>query len=151
MRMARYRTSVPTAAAPRQVFDYLADFAHTAQWDPGVVEAERLDAGVLKEGSSFRVVSKFGPRRLDMTYRVLRFDASSVVQLRAEEKWFDSLDTISVEPDGDGSVATYDAVLTLHGPARFLDPLLGLAFKRVGDKAAAGLRAKLNELATTPG
>jgi hypothetical protein len=38
---------------------------------------------------------------------------------------------------------SYEAELTLKGPLRVLDPLLGLAFNRVGDRAAAGLRAKL--------
>jgi hypothetical protein len=38
---------------------------------------------------------------------------------------------------------TYQAELTLKGPLRALDPLLGLAFKRVGDRAATGLRGAL--------
>jgi hypothetical protein len=50
-----------------------------------------------------------------------------------------SVDTITVVPDADGSVVTYDAQLTLSGVLKVADPLLALAFKRIGDRAAKGL------------
>jgi hypothetical protein len=40
-------------------------------------------------------------------------------------------------------VVTYDARLGMHGVLRFADPLLALAFARIGDRAAAGLRRAL--------
>lgn len=147
--MASYTTTVPVAASPRRVFDYLADFSNTADWDPGVMRASRLDAGVLKVGSSFAVEVKVGPRSLPMTYVIRRFDAPRLLQLTAEEKLFDSLDTITVEPDGEGCRVTYAAVLSLRGPGRFLDPLLQLLFSRVSDRAAVGLRRQLALLADT--
>ncbi len=56
--MARYRATVETSQAPEEVFAYLSDFSTTADWDPGVVEAQRLDPEV-REGARFRVVAKF--------------------------------------------------------------------------------------------
>ena len=41
--------------------------------------------------------------------------------------------------DGTGAVVTYEAELTLNGVLRFADPLLGLAFGRIGGRAADGL------------
>ena len=52
---------------------------------------------------------------------------------------------ITVEPetrDG-GCLVTYVADLSLKGVLRIGDPLLGLAFRRIGDRAAAGLRSVL--------
>ena len=46
---------------------------------------------------------------------------------------------VAVRPDGAGSVVTYDAELTLRGPLALADPLLGIAFERLGDRAADGL------------
>jgi len=40
--MARYKASLDTPRPPDEVFAYLSDFSTTAEWDPGVVEAERL-------------------------------------------------------------------------------------------------------------
>ena len=59
--------------------------------------------------------------------------------LVATHSWFRSIDTISATGDDNGSDVTYDATLELRSPFAILDPLLGLAFKRIGDKAAAGL------------
>ena len=42
-----------------------------------------------------------------------------------------------------GTRVTYDADLALKGPLRIADPLLGLAFDRVGDRALEGLRERL--------
>ena len=38
---------------------------------------------------------------------------------------------------------TYDATLTLNRPLGLFDPLLRLAFRRIGDRAAAGLKRVL--------
>ena len=48
-----------------------------------------------------------------------------------------------MRPAGSGSEMTYEARLTLKGVMRLVDPLFGLAFKRLGDNAAAGLRREL--------
>lgn len=65
------------------------------------------------------------------------------VTLRGENATVVSLDTITCEPDRDGARVNYDADLKLKGPLKLADPLLGLAFKRVGDRALEGLRATL--------
>ena len=44
--MARYNASVYSPRPPGEVFAYLSDFSTTAEWDPGVVEAERLTSVV---------------------------------------------------------------------------------------------------------
>ena len=48
-----------------------------------------------------------------------------------------------VEPDGTGSVVTYDADLRLNGILGIGDLGLRLMFGRIGDRAAAGLRRAL--------
>ena len=49
-------------------------------------------------------------------------------------------------------MVTYDAELTLNGLLRIFDPVLGLGFKRIGDKAATGLiRALDGERIADPG
>lgn len=54
-----------------------------------------------------------------------------------------SIDEVTVEPTEHGSRVTYDAELTLVRPLGLFDPLLGVAFKRIGDRGAAGLRRVL--------
>jgi hypothetical protein len=62
-----------------------------------------------------------------------------------------SLDTITIRDDGHGGASvTYDAKIDLKGVRKLVDPLLELAFKRLGDRARDGLRAKLNQRQPRP-
>ena len=142
--MARYTATLETPRARRDVAAYLTDFSSTQAWDPGVVEAERLDHGPVAIGSRFRVVARFLRRRAELTYEIVRHNPGELVTLRGENATVVSLDTMRFsDTPGGGTRVRYEADLTLKGPLRALDPLLRLAFNRVGDRAAAGLRAEL--------
>jgi carbon monoxide dehydrogenase subunit G len=142
-RMARYTASIETPRSPAETFAYLSDFSTTEEWDPGVVEAERLGDPPIGAGTEFRVVARFLGRTTALTYRVVEFEPGDVVTLRGENATVVSLDSITVEPADGGTRITYDADLTLKGPLRLADPLLGLAFGRVGHRALEGLRTAL--------
>lgn len=144
--MARFSTTLTTAAPAAAAFDYLADFSTVAEWDPGVSSARRSDGGPLGIGSTFEVVAEFGPRRIPLTYVIKEWHQGHRVVLRAEHPEFTSLDTITVAPDGGGSAVTYDAILTLNGFRRFADPLLQAAFLVVGKRAEDGLRKALTRI-----
>ena len=133
--MARYRMDVRTDRSPTDVFAYLADLRNFAEWDPGVSSAEQVAGDGPGLGAAYEVEASGSVLR----YEVDRYEPPSVVRAAGSNRWVTSVDTISVEPDGDGSIVTYDADLTLNGVLRLGDPLLALAFKRIGDRAAAGL------------
>lgn len=141
--MAHYTATLDTPRAPAETFAYLSDFATTEEWDPGVVEAERLGDGPVGEGTEFRVVSEFLGRRAALTYTIVEFELGRAVTLRGENATVVSLDRITFEPSGGGTLITYDADLALKGPLRIADPLLALAFGRVGDRALEGLHETL--------
>jgi hypothetical protein len=141
--MARYTATIATPRPIEEVFDYLSDFSTTLEWDPGVVEAERLGDGPIEEGSEFRIVAEFLGRRNSLLYRIVEFDAPSVVTFRGASATVVSLDRLTFESFGAGTQVTYDADLTLKGALKLADPLLAIAFRRVGDRALAGLRGAL--------
>lgn len=146
--MARYRTEQPFAGPPEVAFDYLANFTSVAEWDPGVVSATRLDDGPLAVGSRFRVVVKTGPRSTPLVYEVRELEPGHRIRLVAESSMLRSDDVITVMPaDADRAVVVYEADLQLRGVAVVGSPLLGLVFDRIGDRAAAGLRRALDDLA----
>lgn len=142
--MARYVGTVNTPLSQDEAFDYLADFSSVAEWDPGVVRARALDPDPRRAGARFEVVARFLGRELPLEYRTVEFEAPRRLVLRAENANIVSLDTIDVRPNPTGGTqVVYDADLSLRGLRRVADPLLGLAFKRVGDRARAGLEAAL--------
>jgi len=142
--MARYTTTIPVPTDPEATFAYLARFSTTEEWDPGIVEATDLDGGAPRVGSRYRVVALAAGRRSELVYEIVDLGAPHRVVLHADNGRFASHDVITCEarPDG-GTLVHYDAELTLGGIARLVDPLLGLAFRRIGDKAAAGLGTTL--------
>ena len=55
-----------------------------------------------------------------------------------------STDVIEVSPaPGGGSTVTYEATIRTKGAAALSTPLVGAALRRIGDRAAAGLKAAL--------
>ena len=141
--MARYRATIDTPREREDVFVYISDFSTTQEWDPGVVEAERCSEAAVGEGTEFRLVAEFLGRKTALTYRIVEYDPPHAVTFRGENATVISNDRITFDAVGEGTRITYDAELLLKGPLRLADPLLGLAFNRVGDRALAGLKHKL--------
>ena len=141
--MARYRASIDTKRTPEEAFAYLSDFSTSVEWDPGVVEAERVGAGVVGEGTEFRLVAEFLGRKTPLTYRVVEYEPPSAVTFVGENATVVSQDRITFETIATGTRVTYDADLRLKGLLRLADPLLALAFNGTGHRARAGLREVL--------
>ena len=141
--MARFTTTVPSRRSQADAFAYMAAFENAAEWDPSVTESVRAGDAALGAGTAFEVVSRFGPRLVKLTYTIVRYEPDRLVVLEARSKGFVSTDTITVEPVGDASRVTYDALLEFGGLGRLADPVLQLVFNRVGRKAEARLREVL--------
>ncbi len=141
--MARFLATIDAPLSCERAFAALVDFSRCAEWDPSVARAERLDAGALASGARFRVVVRALGVPSALTYELVAVERPHRIVLRAEQGALVSLDEISIAPRGEGVRVTYDARLTLSGPARLVDPLLGAWFQRSGARSAEGLRAWL--------
>jgi dehydrogenase/reductase SDR family protein 12 len=154
--MARYHATITAPIEVTEAFDYLARFSTTAEWDPGVLEAEMVTPEPVELGSAFRVVASFAGRKLPLRYEVTDFDRPRRVTVRAENGSTISEDTITFTPAdrrddaGHHTEVRYDADLRLKGAFRLFEPILGLMFHRIGDRAAGGLRAALLDRAARP-
>jgi carbon monoxide dehydrogenase subunit G len=137
--MARYVTKVRTARAPKDVFAYMADLRNFAEWDPGVKKAVQVEGDGGGPTSSFDVTVSGTTLR----YVTTEYHEPRNLLVVAESATLVSTDRVTVEAVDGGSVVTYDADLRLKGLLRVADPLLKLAFGRIGDRAAAGLRTAL--------
>ena len=140
--MPSYHVTVPSSKPASTTFAYLAAFDNIRDWDPSVVSARRLDEGELRVGSAFDVVVRMRRGELPLRYEVVRLDPAAIA-LEATARWFRSYDVITVAAAGEGSVATYDALLELKGLAKAATPLVSRAFEKLGDAAAEGLRREL--------
>jgi carbon monoxide dehydrogenase subunit G len=137
--MARFVVHVRSPKPAVEAFAYMADLSNFAEWDPGVDHAEQVQGDGPGIDAAFDVAVKAIRGSLTLRYQITDYDPPDKVVARAESRLLTSLDTITVRGDGGGSVVTYDAELKLNGLLGVADPLLGLSFKRIGDRAAAGL------------
>lgn len=142
--MARYRTVIDSPKPREELFAYLSDFSSAREWDPGVSRATRSDSGEVQVGSQFDLVASFMGRETPLSYKVTAIEPPRSVTFRGENSNVVSLDTITFADRPNGTRVTYDADLTLKGPLKLADPLLKLAFGRIGDKARDGLRDALD-------
>ena len=135
--MARYLVRLRSSKSPAEAFAYMANLSNFAEWDPGVTRVKQSEG----EGPGLNAVYDVSVKGLltPLSYRTTQFQPPYSIVARAETFILTSLDTITVEADGTGSIVTYDAELTLNGPLGLADPILRLTFGRIGDRAAAGL------------
>jgi len=137
--MARCTVGVKTAMAQEKAFAFMADLTNSAQWDPGVINAVQVVGNDPGQGAAYDLTVKGVPRPLILRYHLTIFDPPSKLMARAESARLTSLDRIRVDPVPGGSVVTYDAELTLNGLLSMVNPLVGIAFGRIVDRAAVGL------------
>jgi len=151
--MAHYVATIPVPITRSAAFAYLSRFDRAAEWDPGVAEGSMLTPEPVGRGSRFALRAEFLGRTLPLEYEIIDFEPATRVVLRAETPLVRSIDTITFASEAAGSkaddatsggtVVTYDARLEPKGLARVASPLLALAFRRIGDRAAGGLRKRL--------
>lgn len=138
--MASYAMRVRTDRPADEVFAYLSDLTNFSEWDPGVTRAVQVEGSGPGPDAEFELDASGSTLR----YVVETYEPPRTVVAVARNRFLTSIDTITVEPDGTGSVATYHADLVLNGIWKVGDPFLKLAFNRIGGKAADGLVAQLD-------
>ena len=150
--MARYVVHVRSPMPPAEAFAYMADLSNFAEWDVGVDRVAQVAGDRPGPGAAFDVAVKLPVGTMTLRYDTVAYDDTNTTMTAfAENAWLSSEDTITVVPDGEGSIVTYDAELKLKGLLGLSDPLLGLSFNRIGDRATAGLiEALAGERIATP-
>ena len=131
--------------SPTAVLDYLKDFSHAEQWDPGTETCTQNGAGPVQVGTSWHNTSKLAGRTTELTYTLVELTNDKIVFV-GENDSAKTIDTVTVRPAGTGSEVTYHADLVLHGAAKLATPLAKLGFEKLGNDTEKQLSQVLNEL-----
>lgn len=141
-----------TLTVPRPVeavFDYLADFTHTNEWDPGTVETRRT-SGDGDVGTTYTNVSEFLGRRTELVYTTEVHERPTRLRFRGENRTATAHDTMTLSRAADGSAtalhyrADFDFGRVLN---RVAPLLLRGRIERLADETVAQLeRTLLNSL-----
>jgi len=133
-----------TVARPVEaVFDYLSDFTHTQEWDPGTVETTRTsgDGGV---GTTYANTSEFMGRRVELAYETVVFERPHRVVFRGRNASATAQDTLSFTPADDGTEIRYRADFDFGRLVNLVAPLLlRRKLETVADETVEQLRRTL--------
>jgi carbon monoxide dehydrogenase subunit G len=126
------------------VVDYLKDFAHAAQWDPGTVSCVQSSPGEVQVGTTWRNVSKFRGKETELTYRLEELAQDRLVFV-GENDTVHSTDTMTFADAGQGGTeVTYHAQIAFKGLAKLATPFLKSEFDKLGDQTREQLTRVLN-------
>jgi carbon monoxide dehydrogenase subunit G len=133
------------AQPPVAVIEYLKDFSHTEEWDPGTVRCTRNDSGPIVVGSSWHNVSKVAGVETELTYTLKEMSSDHLVFIGVNDS-ATSTDTMTVRPSAAGSTLTYRADIEMHGMSKLAAPAIKLVFEKVAHDTQAQLIEVLNAL-----
>jgi hypothetical protein len=138
-----------TTAPPGAVFDYLADFTNTEEWDPGTRSCERIsgDGGV---GTTYRNVSSFLGRESEIIYTTVELERPTRIHLTGHNEQFDGHDVLGIRAHGTGSEVTYTAEFAFSGAARLAVPVVAAYLPLLARRTVAQLRGCLDTLPSAP-
>lgn len=146
--MARISEPLDVPIPVEAAFDHVADFTTTADWDPGITRARRLDDGPIGLGSRFKVQLKLGVVTVPLVYEITAYERPHRVVLATQGLLYRGEDDVRFEATESGTKVHWNATFALRGPGALLDPALGVGFRRTAAKAVAGLERSLRALAT---
>lgn len=141
--MPSYTTVISSTWDRPRAFAFMSDFSNAQEWDPGVDAARRVGGAGVKVGSAFDLDVVFAGRTMTLRYEVVDLEPGRRVVFKASTDRLESIDTLTFHDRNGGTDVVYDAALTFRGVASLANPLLGLGFKRVGDRARDSLRGVL--------
>ena len=121
-RMTTLHERIETPLPIDDAFAYVADFANSQEWDPGVATAERIDAGPIGLGSRFRLGVRLGPRVAPMEYRISVFEPPTRVVLVGSGSGVSAVDEIRFERIAAATRVDYTADIRLGGVLRLVEP-----------------------------
>jgi len=147
--MPRLHETIDTALPIAEAFDFVADFANSSRWDPGVATSERLDPGPVALGARYRLGIRMRGRVTPMEYRITAFEPTSRVVLTGDGSGIGAVDEIRFEPAtaGGGTHIDYTADIRLQGWMRLVEPFVGGTFDKIAKDALGGMQRALDELA----
>ena len=143
--MIRLHESIEVARPVEEAFFYTSDFSNIAQWDPGVADSRKASPGAVGVGTAFKVLVRFGPRRIPMDYVVRAYDPPHRVVLEGKSDSLHALDEIQFSVIPGGTRISYTADVSLLGGIACIEPLMKGTLDKVGKNAVRGLKAALTE------
>jgi carbon monoxide dehydrogenase subunit G len=146
--MATLNERIETALPLDEAFAFIADFANSKDWDPGVATSVPLDPGPVAVGSRYQLGIRRGDNVASMEYVVTAFEPLRRVVLAGEGSGVSAVDDIRFEATpGGGTRIDYMADIRLRGVRRLAAPFAGGMIAKIVRQGRDGMQRALDERA----
>jgi uncharacterized protein YndB with AHSA1/START domain len=119
-----------------EVFAYVSDLTHSAEWQAGLLEVRRLTEGPLGVGTRYAFVRQFIGRKMESTNEFVAYEPNRTVRFRIPSGPMPGQGTYLFEATPDGTKLTSRVELEPRGLSRLAEPLIAASLRR---EIAAGL------------
>jgi carbon monoxide dehydrogenase subunit G len=130
-----------TVARPaEEVFDYLLDFEHTTEWDPGTLDTERIqgDGGV---GTTYSNISEFLGRTVELVYETVELERPTTLVFRGNQGHTWTTDTLRLTAVGAETSIHYRADFVFGTAAAIYMSMFGRRkLEKLADQTVAQMK-----------
>ncbi len=136
--MKRVERSARIGAPPEALFAFLADLDNLAEWQSGVVSAERTSEGELGVGSTAMIVRELMGQRMEAPLRITAYDPPRRLGIASEISGVKASGDLELAPLPDGATDLRFA-MEIRGSllTAFMEPMIANA---AGSEVEASLR-----------
>ncbi|MEO5965542.1 MAG: SRPBCC family protein [Candidatus Limnocylindrales bacterium] len=146
--MTRLHETIETPLAIADAFAFVADFANSSHWDPGVATSTRIDDGPVGLGARYALGVRMRGTVAPMEYRITTYEAPGRVVLTGVGSGISAVDEIHFAPTASGGThIDYVADIHLLGWMRLVEPFVGGQFSKIAKDALGGMQRALDERA----
>jgi carbon monoxide dehydrogenase subunit G len=150
--MQRVERTARIPAPPSEVFAYLADLDNLAEWQSGIVSAERVDRGPMAVGSSARVTRELMGQRLAVPLTVTEYEPPARLGIGSEVSGVRAAAMLDLT-EADGGTATeltFAMEIRGSGMTSFMEPMIAGAARGDIETSLQRLQARFASGAGDP-
>jgi len=126
--MRRVERSARIGAPPAEVFDYVANLDNVADWQTGVVRAERTSEGEMGVGATALVVRQVAGQRIAAPLRITEYEPPRRLVIGSEVSGVKALAELDLAP-ADGGATDLRFAMQIRGSllTSFMEPMIANA------------------------
>jgi hypothetical protein len=128
---------------PEDISGFVADFENAPKWQGGVVEATKLDQGLIREGSRFKERVRIGLWRVDALCVITAYAPGKKMTFTASSKPMDYGGSFTFLSESGGTRVTFEGSGNMKGLWKLFEPMVRLDAKNSVKKELNAIKMAL--------
>jgi hypothetical protein len=141
--MINFSGSILINRTPQEVSDFVADLENAPKWQGGVVQSNRLDEGLIREGSRFHERVRIGLWRVDALCTVTAYTPGKKMAFKASSKPMDYQGAFTFDREDGGTRVTIAGSGQMKRLWKLFEPMVKMDAKQSVKKELNALKKVL--------